>query len=752
MDKEAAAAMVSRKLLPGGAKAAAAMESGQLLPGGAPVFVVVDKPRSRGPLGLLVAGMFLLVVVSFPGWTPFNAHKFFLSVPCNETAAANLKEITKVPHVAGTQANSDVSTYIRAKFEEVGLESHFADYDVLLNYPLRRQLSLVFPELRHLALKEAAFPEDPFSQHPDVTTTFHGYSPSGSAEAEVVFVNYGRTEDFAALAARGVNLTGAITLAKYGQIYRGDKVSNSAKAGAIATLVYSDPQDWAGSLTEGVYPRSKWLPPSGVQRGSAGDGKGDFTTPGWPSTPGCERLPIDPPHPDLDLPKIPSQPISYGDATPILQALGGDAAPPEWWGALDLDYKIGRGPARVRLELEMNLTLGPIRNVIAIVKGAVEPDRYVILGNHHDAWVFGAVDPNSGTSAMLEVARGLGALLKRGWRPRRTIVLCSWDAEEYALIGSTEWVEDNEDLLSARAVAYLNVDEGVTGAGILNGGATPQLDGLLLSCAKQVADPKEPGRSLYDTWLAQANETKDGSAIPKVGRLGGAGTDYAGFLQHLGIASIDMSIKLANDSDYPVYHSAYDNFHWMSNFGDPGFHHHVAVAKVWGLAALRLADDTVLPFDYTNYWSQLQKDVMELKATLEEQGAAGNVTLEPITRATSAFGAAAASINKEVEDLKGSSCGKANRRPDELNDRLMLTERAFVAPAGIPGRPWFRHLVYAPPADNGYGTLVFPAIRDALSAAAELRGANKWQAVQHEVHQVARAIVKASKVLGGGLH
>lgn len=657
-----------------------------------------------------------------------------------------------MPHVAGTQANSDVSTYIRAKFEEAGLQAHYADYDVLVNYPLRRHLSILSPEPRELSLQEAAVPEDPFSQHPGITPTFHGYSPSGTAEGEVVFVNYGRTEDFAELAKLGVNVTGAITLAKYGQIYRGDKVSNSYKAGAIATLVYSDPQDWSGNLTQGVYPQSQWLPPSGVQRGSAGDGKGDFSTPGWPSTPGCERIPIDPPHPDLRLPHIPSQPISYGDATPILRALGGDAAPPEWWGALDLEYKLGRGPARVRLELEMNLTLGPIRNVIAIIKGSVEPDRYVILGNHHDAWVFGAVDPNSGTTAMIEVARGLGALLKRGWRPRRTIVLCSWDAEEYALIGSTEWVEDNEDLLTSRAVAYMNVDEGVLAQAILVAGATPQLDALLLSCAKQVADPKQPGSSLYDTWLAQSNETKDGSTLPKVSRLGGAGTDFAGFLQHLGIASIDMSIKHANYSDYPVYHSAYDNFHWMSKFGDPGFHHHVAIAKVWGLIALRLADDAVLPFDYTNYWSQLQKDIGELHATLEVQGAAHNVTLEPMVRATAAFGRAAASINKQVEELKGTSGKKASREVDELNDRLMLAERAFVAPAGIPGRPWFRHLVYAPPADNGYGTLVFPAVRDALTAAAEHRGPDKWQAVQHQVHQVARAIVKASKVLGGMLH
>ncbi|KAH9320054.1 hypothetical protein KI387_021823, partial [Taxus chinensis] len=525
----------------------------------------------------LVYAAFFLVANStqFPSKiSTASAHKLFSKAGRNDSIAGHLKKLTEEPHVAGTPENFATADYVYSIFQRSGLDAHYTDYEVLLTYPLSRSLSLSLPrgEVLDLKLKEQPVESDPCTLNPKVIPTFHAYSPSGNVSAQIVFANYGREEDYALLRNMGVDPKGAIVIAKYAKIYRGDIVGNAAEAGAIAVVVYSDPQDYGGNRTEGYYPHSRWLPPSGVQRGSIYGKIGDPLTPGWPSVADAERLSVDDPR--IKLPSIPSIPISAEDATLIMKSLDGPLAPPHWHGALDLPaYRLGRGPALLNFNYQSNHTIAPIRNVFGLIKGSEEPDRYVLLGNHRDAWTFGAGDPNGGTATLLELAERLGKLLKEGWKPKRSILLCNWDAEEYALIGSTEWVEENYDLLFSSAVAYLNVDVAVKGPGFA-AKATPQLDDLIQETAKEVEDTDNPGKTIYESLVSNSSVNFE--------RLGGGGSDYAAFVQHSGIPSTDFTFG----EGFPVYHSLYDNYMWMAEFGDPLFHRHVSMGTMWGLAPL----------------------------------------------------------------------------------------------------------------------------------------------------------------------
>lgn len=382
-----------------------------------------------------------------------------------------------------------------------------------------------------------------------------------------------------------------------------------------------------------------------------------------------------------------------------------------------------------------------IENVIGIIEGAEEPDRFVILGNHRDAWTFGAVDPNSGTAALLEVAERLGKLQKKGWRPRRTIIFCNWDAEEYGLIGSTEWVEENREMLSSRAVAYLNIDIAVAGPGF-EASATPQLDRLLIHATQQVQDPDNSSQTVYDSWVGSNNH-------PMIGRLGGGGSDYAAFVQHIGVPAADISFG----GGYPVYHSLYDDFIWMKNFGDPMFRRHVAAASIWGLLVLQLADEEILPFNYLSYVDQLQKSAEQLRdEILSDKG----ISLAPLFKSIEGLKTAATKVNTEkkaMEKNKGwSSIWKdRHRKVRELNDRLMMAERAFTDRDGLVGRPWYKHLIYAPSKHNDYGSKSFPGIDDAVEKAKSLDTPESWHFVQHQVWRVSRAVTHASLVLNGQL-
>ncbi|XP_024527494.1 probable glutamate carboxypeptidase LAMP1 [Selaginella moellendorffii] len=628
--------------------------------------------------------------------------------------------------------------FVEERFREFGLSTRTVDYEVLVSYPLKRSLSVVYPSNSSLSLGLDEETVDGDGDSSGVIPTFFAYSPSGEALAEVVYANYGQKSDFDELKSLGVEVRGSVVIARLGKSFRGDIVFNAQEEGAVAVVLYPDPRDYAtNATTEGYYPFSRWLPPSGVQRGSVIQDPGDPLTPGWPSSKLSERLNASN-LTRLGVPAIPALPISARDALPIIEALGGPVAPDSWQGGLAVDaYRAGKEPVKLDFRYEANLTTATIRNVFGIIEGS-EKDRYVLLGNHRDAWTYGAGDPNSGTACLLEIARIFGQFLRR---PARTIVFCSWDAEEYSLTGSTEWVEDNLAMLKARAVAYLNVDEAVTGSSF-SASATPQLDNLLFDVTKMVKDPDSNG-TIFDSWCGKSNDC--------VGRLGGGGSDYAPFLQHAGIPSTSMTYEEKN-SDFPVYHSLYDNYNWMKNFGDPEFHRHATVVKVWGLLARRLVMDTILPFNYVSYANVLEVAVKDLEARfLLISGHPVNILSLSKSRDVNFF-----PLHFAVDQLRElASKIPSFTAPRSKNDILMLGERCFLDGEGLPGKPWFKHLIYGPTQTNVYGTSTFPAIADVISKMAvgedkeELKALK--QDLQHEIWRASRAVQCAANVLKGDI-
>ncbi|XP_011093646.1 probable glutamate carboxypeptidase LAMP1 isoform X1 [Sesamum indicum] len=696
---------------------------------------------------------FIIIATSFsfhfwPLPQKSSYHSLFISnsLSDNESISNHLYMLTRRPHVAGSEANAEAAAYVLSTLTSYNIPSHIASYDTALTYPVSRSLVLTRPSPDppiKFSLQQEVYEGDPYADVAnEVQPTYHAYAKSGTAVGPVVYVNYGRVEDYVTLKEMGVNVSGNVVLARYGEIYRGDIVENAYEEGAIGVLIFTDRKDYGGGGGDVKwFPDDKWMPPSGVQVGSVYNGAGDPTTPGWPSTEGCERLSDEEVERAGDVPLIPSLPISWADGDAIVRSIGGQVASDAWQGGKDAPvYRIGPGPGIVNLTYNGKQVLSRIENVVGIIEGAEEPDRFVILGNHRDAWTFGAVDPNSGTACLLEVAERLWKLQKKGWKPRRTIIFCNWDAEEYGLIGSTEWVEENRQMLASRVVAYLNVDIAVGGAGF-KASATPQLDELLIQAAKQVPDPDNSSQTVYDSWISSTDNPA------KIGRLGGAGSDYSAFVQHIGVPAADISFGEA----YPVYHSMYDDFIWMNKFGDPMFQRHVAVASIWGLLALKLADNEILPFDYLPYALELQRSVESLKDEVANRG----ITLVPLVKSIKELETAATKINEERKALEGSkswtSMCKDSQKVRELNDRLMMTERAFTDREGLPGRSWYKHLIYAPSKHNDYGSTSFPGIDDALEKAKNLNTADSWHSVQHEIWRVARVITQASLCLKGKL-
>ncbi|KAL5771115.1 hypothetical protein ACOSP7_015269 [Xanthoceras sorbifolium] len=680
--------------------------------------------------------------------TKHSYHSFFISTALsdNVSVAHHLRTLTRRPHVAGSEANAEAAAYVLSVFTSCNIQAHVAPYHVSLTYPVSRTLSLTPPADSPITftLRQEIYDGDPYADVANqVLPTFHGYAKSGNVMGPAVYVNYGRVEDYATLKEMGVDVSGSVVLARYGEIYRGDIVHNAYEAGAIGALIYTDRKDYGGGGHDTKwFPDDKWMPPSGVQVGSVYDGAGDPTTPGWASSEGCERLSYEEVEKAGDVPLIPSLPISAADGETIMRSIDGKEANKDWQGDKDAPiYRVGPGPGVVNLSYTGENVIATIQNVIGVIAGTEEPDRFVILGNHRDAWTFGAVDPNSGTAALLEVAERLQKLQKRGWNPRRTIVLCNWDAEEYGLIGSTEWVEENREILASRAVAYLNVDSAVHGAGF-RASATPQLDELLKQATQQVQDPDNSSQTIYEAWVGSSNS-------PVIGRLGGGGSDYGAFVQHIGVPAADISFG----KGYPVYHSMYDDFIWMEKFGDPMFQRQLQVAaSVWGLVALRLADEEFLPFNYLSYAYELQKSAKELEVEVSGKG----ISLSPLFKSIKELSEAATKIEnqkKAIEEAKGwvSKWKRDHFKVRELNDRLMMAERAFTDRDGLFRRPWYKHLIYAPSKHNDYGSKSFPGIDDAIEEAKNLNTAESWYTVQHEVWRVSRTVRHASLVLNGVL-
>ncbi|XP_046567726.1 N-acetylated-alpha-linked acidic dipeptidase 2-like [Haliotis rubra] len=633
-----------------------------------------------------------------------------------ENIRENLRQLTSKPHLAGTpadyrQAKELADLWIQQGFDDVTI----TPYEVLMSYPDLARPNVVRVRgqndeiLYESPLTEAIL--TPRENVPGVVPPFNAYSANGTVTGDLVYVNYGRDEDFKYVTEDvNINVTGKIAIARYGKIFRGDKAKAAQKYGAIGLIIYTDPADYAmGANSSDVYPHSWWLPPTGAQRGTLFVTDGDPETPGYPSIDTAYRAPES----QINLPAIPVHPISYGEAENIMKYMSGPVVTPDWSGGMNIVYRYGPGFNNQTLKhVEMRISTQNQRNVtyntIGIITGAVEPDRYVILGNHRDAWVFGAMDPSSGTAAMMEAARVMAEMVRSGeWRPRRSLVFCSWGAEEYGDLGSFEWVEEYMKNLGARTVAYLNVDIAVSGTRSLSVGATPLLNRAVYEAAKRVVSPRGDG-SLYDEWLKAVPQTVSGqSPQPRIDPPG-SGSDHDPFLLKAGIPVANIGYK--SESQYPLYHSVYETFYAMEKFYDPDFKIHASVTSFWVELARSLSDSLVLPYNVSDYAVLLEQSRHDLD---NEYG--------PILKLNVANYSALDSYIKDFKRVAAefmNSLGAVNRNNPlavrAVNDQMMQLERTFIDPAGLPGRAYHKHVVLAPNMYNAYAASSFPGLVDLL--------------------------------------
>jgi N-acetylated-alpha-linked acidic dipeptidase len=661
---------------------------------------------------------------SMPGFSPASAareeeaEQAFRRVPTPSQAEDDIRTLSRQPHVASTPQDYDTVRYVQEQFRAAGLGAKIVPYEVMLPFPKEVRVDLVAPVARDGPSPESAPPGDPDPPEPGLIPAYNAFSPSADVTAPVVYANYGLPEDYDRLAAWGVDVAGKIVIVRYGRCFRGVKAYVAQEHHAAGLLIYSDPAD-DGSGQGEIYPQGPWRPESSVQQGSIlylTQYIGDPLTPGIAATPQAKRLTLSE---ASIIPRIPTTPLSAKDAQPVLQHLEGHSVPSNWQGGLPFTYHVGPGASKVRLKLDMDYRLRTIWDVVAVVPGTSEPDHWVILGNHRDAWVYGAADPASGTAPLLAVARGLGSLLRQGWRPKRSIVLASWDGEEFGLMGSTEWAEEHTDLLEANAVAYLNIDVGVTGKRF-GSNAVPSLRHLIRDVTQDVIDPAS-GLPLSEVWAEESKQKSRKGHEPSgiteqvpslhrpqgdVGDLG-SGSDYTPFLQHLGVPSLDFGFS----GQYGVYHSRFDDFAWMQRFGDPTFRYSVAAAQVYGTLALRLADADILPYDFEECGQALQKYVLDLGGELNGSDPADSLSVDGPARAARGFSLAAARLSQQI--TKAAAGGLSPARLNDLNFELLQLERSFLLDRGLPGRPWFRHALYAPGVYTGYTVEILPGVRTA---------------------------------------
>ncbi len=665
----------------------------------------------------------------------------FLKIPDAKLAGEHLKTLTAAPHIASSKEDYATAEYVAAKFKAAGLDTSIVPYRVWMNLPKAIHVEAFGADGKQIM--KGPSPEhvssDPFQDDPRVVTAFNGYSASGEVTAEAVYANYGRPEDFKKLADMHIDLKGKIVVVRYGGNFRGVKVFLAEQYGAAGVIIYSDPAD-DGYFRGDKYPVGPYRPDSGVQRGSVQylfEYPGDPTTPGTASTadlPDSSRIS---PDTAVSLSKIPSTPLSYQDASPILEQLGGPIVPHEWQGALPFAYHIGPGPVKVHLDLQQEYAYRTIWDVIGTVEGTMYPNEWVVAGNHRDAWVYGAVDPNSGTAAMLETVHGIGALLAQGWKPKRKIVFASWDAEEEGLIGSTEWAEQHEHQLD-HAVAYFNTDVGVAGPDF-SASAVPSLKQFLRQVTTEVPSPK--GGSVYDAWKQKdAFEKKNASSseghknhpnaqvendVP-VGDMG-SGSDFTPFIQHLGVPSTDIG----SGGPYGVYHSVFDNYNWFIKNADPTFVYEQEMARVFGLEILHMANTDVLPYDYVTYGKEIQSYIDAAKKRAPEAGLVG-LDFAEATTAAKRFTTAATSVKARQSSASGDL--------KTLNTALRAAESDLLNPAGLPNRAWFRHTIYAPGEYTGYAAVVIPGVNEAIDA-------NDAKRAQAQIATLADALNRAAATL-----
>ena len=611
------------------------------------------------------------------------------------------RSLSRRPQLVGTPGVRRSQEISVQRLRRYGLDVTTPSYDVYLSRPRDIGVTMTAPRRRSLATKERGSPgQEGFD---DVVTGYNAYSPSGHVEGEVVYANYGLPDDYAELTRLGIDVAGKIVLVRYGGSFRGVKAQQAEIRGAKGLIIYSDPED-DGFVQGPVYPDGPWRPTDAIQRGSIQyifNYPGDPLTPGAPAVPGTRRLA---PEDAGNLPHIPTTPISYGEAEPLLKALDDPAAPESFQGGLPFTYNLGPGGTRVRLDLDIAYEQTRVSNVMAEIRGTTKPDEKVVIGAHYDAWTYGTSDNTSGWTTVMEIGRSLGRLLHRGWRPDRTIVLAGWDGEDYGLLGSTEWVEQYQRELRRNAISYANLD----GAGGTSFGAAgvPSLDDAIVEATQAVRDPRT-GTSIYDAWRGNSADP------PEIDRLG-SGSDYTAFLDHVGVPSFEIGYTAPASGG--TYHSAYDDLFNMEHNLDPGYLGHAGSARIVGLTALRLANADVLPFHYSDYAAAVAQYVGELQQVQADPGAA-RVDLDILLEAAQDWGQAAAALEARADALLAAgdtSSRRAARAIARINRSLVRQERALTQPQGLPGRPWFRHQVYAPGLVTGYAVQFLPGMRDAI--------------------------------------
>lgn len=670
----------------------------------------------------------------------------FLAVPDRARAEQHLKILTAQPHIAGSGQDKMTADYVAKLFNIAGLQTEIVPYYVWMNRPAEISVTVTAPpNVKMSGPHREQVAGDPFQDNPNVVMPFSGSSPSGDVEADVVYANYGRPEDFKKLEDMNIDVRGKIVIVRYGQNFRGVKSFVAEQHGAAGVIIYSDPID-DGYFKGDPYPKGPYRPETGVQRGSIQymfKFPGDPTTPGIASTvdlPASKRIN---PAQASSMPKIPTTPLSYADARPILENLGGPESPREWQGALPFTYHVGPGPVRVKMHLKQDYRYFTIWDVIGKIPGTKYPDQWVVVGNHRDAWVYGAVDPNSGTAAMLEAVAGVKELLRLGWRPERTLIFASWDAEEEGLIGSTEWGEQHERDL-AHAAAYFNLDVAVTGPNF-SASAVPSMKEFIRDVTKFVPSPK--GGSVYDAWKerqAHPTERREQDAgqrrepnarvdtdVP-VGDLG-SGSDYSVFIQHLGVPSADMT----SSGPYGVYHSTFDDFAYFKKFSDPTFAYEQEMARVLGLEALHMADADILPFDYEFYGKEISAYIERAEKKAKDKLGANAPDFTGASEAAKRFTAAGA----RVLALQKNPPQDAAR----LNEALIAAERALLLDRGLPDRPWFRHAIYAPGQYTGYAAVVIPGVNEAIDAGNAQVAREQLQALSEALNRAAGVLENAAR-------
>lgn len=672
------------------------------------------------------------------------------------------------PHHVGSVYDKQNAEWILARFKEWGLDAHIETFHVLFPTPKRRVLEMTEPTHYVAKLQEPIVPQDPTSnQREEQLPTYNAYSHDGDVTAPVVYVNYGLPDDYDRLQRLGVSVKGAIVIARYGQSWRGIKPKVAAEHGAVGCIIYSDPKD-DGYFADDVFPKGPMRPDQGVQRGSVMDFASNY--PGDPLT--SDRGDPSAPHLTVEnapsITKIPTLPISYGDAQPLLAALTGPMAPESWRGALPIAYHVGPGATKVHLVVESNWDIEDVNDIIARIPGSSAPDQWIVRGNHYDGWVNGAEDPISAQVALLEEARALGELLKQGWKPQRTIVYCAWDGEEPMLLGSTAWAETHGRELQEHAAVYINSDG--NGRGFLSMEGSHSLEHFMNDVARNIEDPESKLTVFDRARLADIEHSKTSKERKELRERAdlrmealGSGTDYTAFIDHLGIASLNLAY--AGEDQDGIYHSIYDDFYWFTHFSDTNFVYGVALSQTIGTAVMRMADADVLPYEFGDFADTMKKYTKDLQKLLQEKQDEARereqelkdgtfkaifdprrptvappaedippfLNFAPLENALDVLNRSAERYNAAFNKAANAGFPGTQMQLTAVNEKLIQSERQLTDPAGLPRRPWYKHLIYAPGVYSGYAPKTMPGVREAI----ELR---HWAEADAEIVRVAHVL------------